>query len=86
MNNGEKAKLIGIKYADSLFHQFLENPEYRGVNFTWPNFPNMASQLAAASCFSSFHHNVRNLKSLEEICRKSCKERCEYLVNNTKLT
>lgn len=79
MNNVEKARKYGVAWANQMFKDF-SNPNNRGENFTWEKFPDMASRLAEAGCFMNFSHRVKNLTVLEEACRRSCKERCEFLV------
>ena len=45
---------IGKSYADGLFHEFVENPGYRGPNFSWDEFPDTTVRLATASAFQHF--------------------------------
>lgn len=82
--NIQKSKEIGETWAVSMFNDFVNHPEYRGVNFTWENFPTLASGLAECSCFMNFPYRVKNLPKLKEECRKSCKNKAKELVNYTR--
>lgn len=84
MTNVEKAKKYGIAWANQMFDDF-SHPNNRGENFTWEKFPEMASRLSAANCFMNFNIKVKNLPVLKEICKQSCKERCEFLVKSIKI-
>lgn len=79
MTNVEKAKKCGITWANQMFEDFSD-PINRGKNFTWKNFPDMASRLAEVNCFMNFSCKVRNLSVLKKICKQSCKKHCELLI------
>jgi hypothetical protein len=54
MDRQQKLAEIGSTYADTMFHEFVEHPEYQGPNFTWDNFPNLAARMATVSVFMYF--------------------------------
>jgi len=53
MADKEKLREIAKVYTVSLFND-MQNPAYRGPNFTWEGFPEMAARLASTSAFMYF--------------------------------
>ena len=79
----EKAKSVGIAYADTLFEKMKEI-EMRGINFKWETSQQGFSEVAAASLFSSFSREPKNLAELEDICKLAFKTQWFNLLEKTK--
>lgn len=77
--NKEIAIDIGIAWAEDLFKDFSENPEYRGPHFTWKCFPEIAANLAEANCFMSFSYKTRNFEALKSLCREAAYKKAKEL-------
>jgi hypothetical protein len=82
----DKEKLlqeIGKSYATSLF-QDMQNPAYRGPNFTWENFPEMAARLASTSAFMKFPHSEKLTTEDENLAAQTAREVAAKLVAEMK--
>jgi hypothetical protein len=78
ISNEEIAKIIGERYAHTLFTMFSD-PDMRGPNFTWKRFPVIAATQARAGTFTCFKNGVEDLDKLEEISYNSCLKEAKEL-------
>ncbi len=79
MKYTERARLYGISYAETMYKDFTEHPEYRGLGFNWLLTENAASGLAAASFYGSFNKVPKKLEELKIIVKEAASARWREL-------
>lgn len=89
--NDDIAVEYGKSFAISVFKIFL-NPNMRGPNFTWENFPDLAARMASDQFFTTLDetfyqedNSSHELRRLEKICHDKCKEVAEKLKDTVEL-
>ena len=78
------AEAVGNLYAEKLYSDFTEHPEYLGKNFNWDRFYVLCARVAAASLymyFSDSEWNKLETGELEDICYKAAEERAKEIVS-----
>jgi hypothetical protein len=80
MDRQQKLAEIGSTYADTMFHEFVEHPEYRGPNFTWDNFPNLAARMATVSAFQYFPETEKLSQEDEAVAAQAARTTATKLV------
>ena len=60
---GSKHKPKKEKTAHDLFKEYLDYPEFRGPNFTWKAFPEIAARVGTAGLFMSWPSGTTTLFS-----------------------
>ena len=73
----EIAKEYAKAHTEDLFKSMCE-PRYRGPNFNWDIFPNMAGSMARVSCYNAFPHRVG--KDIEDLVYQESHQRARELV------
>lgn len=74
-----KVKKVAKVIVNSLFADFIAHPEYKGPNFTWDNFPNMAEKIVRANLFTSFSEREYK-KEWEELAGEVAFQHAKSLV------
>jgi hypothetical protein len=79
-----QAQQFGSAVARDLFVCML-NPEFRGENFTWDKFREMAVRRAGSSLFTAFPDSVwkKHGKELTEIAQSSAKLAAEQCLKDS---
>ena len=70
MNNHEKAVELGRNFANTMFKDML-NVNFQGQSFDWDNFPSMFSETCAATLFTTYRKNPKNIEELERVAKES---------------
>ena len=73
----EIAKNYAKSHTLDLF-ETMKQPQYRGPNFDWDMFPNMAARVAKVSCYHAFPHRVG--PDIEEIVYRESHQLARELV------
>lgn len=79
MNIKKNAEKYGIEFAREIFEDFLR-PEFRGENFTWVKFPEIAARLAGVHFPLSLSLSPDNMQELKTIVFLSAKKESIRLV------
>lgn len=77
-NNKTRAKSFGVSVAIAYFKMFDEHPEYRGVNFVWPD------TLRKILPEHTDMHCDMNLITCKKTAVKAAKVKLEELINEAK--
>lgn len=85
MNNKKIAKVCGINWGKNMFNDFINHPEYKGKNFSWNIFPEMASKYASINFDINIYPKPKNMKELKQICFNSCFKTIKQLIKKNKL-
>lgn len=84
----KRAKEVGASYADSLYRDFKDHPEYRGVNFSWEVFPNLCGRMANSSLFTFFSDDewepmtAEQIDKLKGICYSAAVKKSKKLIEH----
>ena len=70
----------GFIHAIDLFYKFKDNPNFKGENFTWDLFPDIAANIAVSSLFTQFNKEDHYSKRLEYICYNSAVAEAKELI------
>jgi len=70
----------GIDWAEMLFRDFTEHPEWRGSKFSWKKFPDMAGGLARVNAALAFHS--RPTVEQQDKCGQAAHNRAMELIAN----
>jgi hypothetical protein len=81
----KKLQELAITMATSFFHD-MQNPAYRGPNFTWAGFPEMAAGLAETNAFMSFPESERLTQEEELFAADVARETARDLAKKAGLT
>lgn len=76
----ERAKEVGLSYANTFYNDFIEHPEWKGKNFKWSNLPSLVERMARAGVYMNFPHNIKS--DIKEIAAKTAFERAKELIKN----
>lgn len=74
----------GFIYAIDLFYKFKDISNFRGENFNWCEFPNIAGKIAVANLFTQFNKDAAYSKRLEDICYYSAVAEAKELIEKYK--
>lgn len=69
MKYTERARIYALSYAETLYKEFSEHPEYRGSGFDWQRAVESVSGLAAAGFYMGFAKIPKKLEELKVIVR-----------------
>jgi len=80
----EIAEEFGEIFANSMFKDFKDNPDFRGLKFSWQTFPNLVAKLARVYLPSSvtwWDKKKQKVKDeLEQTAYKTALKKTEKLV------
>jgi hypothetical protein len=76
----EKAAQYGVEYAEAMFKEFQEQPQWRGPNFRWSNLHESIGRLAAASLHSIERFDDVANEMLRSLCGAAASVRTKELV------
>lgn len=82
VSNETIAKRHGKTWADRLFNDFRDHPEYRGPKFDWHLSMDSFARLCSVSLFTNFKKAPRNIRELECVSRKHFTKRWKTLLAN----
>ena len=80
----QHAVLIGTGWANSMFEDFFEHPEFRGLGFQWSKFPEVVKRLATVSAFMSFPGECKY--EIYDLAGQTAFERATVLIKENNLT
>ncbi len=76
----KRAKALGEAVAEELFTS-MQNPRYRGPNFKWEGYSDMAAQFARVQAFTAFPHQIG--EDIETVAAEAARQKASELLNKT---